>query len=291
MYRLRFVSKSVGALCLATTLSACQPNQPTQQVTQVAAKVNDKEITVHEVNNALLSIASLKNDSLTQRSQNALNQIISQTLAQEKAYSLSLDQNSNTILQLESSRRQVLAQAWANYITQDLAPISLTEQRRFYDNHPQWFSKRQFFKVQNVVIRNPNLSTPEWQLINNKEFDFKSLMNLLKIKNINTHIGDLVISSENISPQEYNELSVLNKGQFLILKKHQYGDKFLQIWHFIDKVDKPLDWLEAQPAIELKLTKVQQQEHLLKELQALKNTAKIEFFGSFASSNYNTKKN
>ena len=79
--------------------------------TQVAAKVNAEEITVHQVNNILARNPNVKPEAAGEAKREILNRLIDQQLAKQEAIEAKLDRSPNVMQAIEAARSEILARA------------------------------------------------------------------------------------------------------------------------------------------------------------------------------------
>src|SRR5687768_10183106 len=79
--------------------------------TQVVAKVNGNEITVHQLNFALSRAGKIDQAQLKPASEKVLQQMVDIELLKQKAIDAKLDRDPNVLQVLEATKQQLLAQA------------------------------------------------------------------------------------------------------------------------------------------------------------------------------------
>ena len=278
------------AIALFTLTTACSNNTSSTATTaapptQVAARVNRQELTVHEINTLLPTLNLRGHENTEQASQTVLEQIINQTLAQQKALGWQLDQNADVVRQLETTRRGILAQAWADRVLQDLMPPPESEQRRFYDTHPEWFAQRNLYQLQDLWADIKPEEQASWQTWLKQNPNYERVIAKLKSQQIRYATTPILIGSEHLSAAEQAQLANASRGQRVQLARTPERTKGLQLWWLIDAQPQPIRWEQAQPLIENKLMQQQRQERLLQEINALRKQADIQYVGAFASAN------
>lgn len=138
------------SLPLALLLSACGEGKASAP-SQVLARVNDKEITVLQLNYALAQNAALP--PAQQRGKQAiLDDLVQQELLVQLATEKKLDRNPNVLQAMEFSRRQVLAQAAASQIATQVGEPTEEEIAAFYRQHSALFSERKLFRVEAFLL-------------------------------------------------------------------------------------------------------------------------------------------
>src|SRR5919201_4014082 len=87
----------------------CGKQPESKKATQVAAKVNADEITVHQVNRVLARSQNLAPELAEQAKREILDKLIDQTLARQQALKKKLDRSPGVMQAVEAARSEILA--------------------------------------------------------------------------------------------------------------------------------------------------------------------------------------
>jgi len=138
-------NRSMLALALSLTLlGGCADKAAEKPApSQVLARVNDTEITVHQLNYLARSQPGGKVDEATR--QKLLEQLVDQEVLVQQAVSQKLDREPNVLQALEAARRQILAQAAAEKVLAVNTTPSSAAMDQFYREHPALFAERKIF--------------------------------------------------------------------------------------------------------------------------------------------------
>lgn len=151
--RLRRLRTLVAAGSSAALMACGGADKPTSsEPTQVAARVNSQDISVHQVDALLQSQPALISRYGDQAREKVLNSLIEQELAAQAAKRADLDHAPQVLQALELSRREVLARAYQDQLAAKAVEPSSDEVDRFYDSHPELFAQRKRFTLQDVVV-------------------------------------------------------------------------------------------------------------------------------------------
>ncbi len=135
-------NRSMLALALSLTLlGGCADKAAEKPApSQVLARVNDTEITVHQLNYLARSQPGGKVDEATR--QKLLEQLVDQEVLVQQAVSQKLDREPNVLQALEAARRQILAQAAAEKVLAVNTTPSSAAMDQFYREHPALFAEQ-----------------------------------------------------------------------------------------------------------------------------------------------------
>src|SRR5687767_14854315 len=97
---------------LTVGLAACSKKEDAKVATQVAARVNSADITVHQINHALARSRGVTADNASQAKREMLDRLIDQELAKRQAILKGLDRSPSVILDMEAAKSEILARAY-----------------------------------------------------------------------------------------------------------------------------------------------------------------------------------
>ena len=140
---------------LAAALAAgCGEKEPAEgKATQSAARVNDTEITVHQINQILERQPGLRPEQADTASRNILEGLIDQQLAVAKAEEQKLDRDPQVMQLLEATRRNILARTYIERAAASGAGTPTTEEiRKYFDEKPALFSQRKVYALQEFTV-------------------------------------------------------------------------------------------------------------------------------------------
>jgi EpsD family peptidyl-prolyl cis-trans isomerase len=132
-------------------LGGCGKDGPPGE-SQVAVKVNDGEISVHQVQAVLRhqpQLAAAANADVAAR---VLEVLVDQELAAQAATASGLDKQSDVIQSLQVARRQSLARAYHERIADKVAGPGSEDIDRYYDSHPALFAQRRLYLLQEFAV-------------------------------------------------------------------------------------------------------------------------------------------
>ncbi|KQT33949.1 MULTISPECIES: EpsD family peptidyl-prolyl cis-trans isomerase [unclassified Methylophilus] len=246
--------------------------------TQVVAKVNGNEITVHQLNFALSKAGKIDQAQLKPASEKVLQQMVDIELLKQKAIDAKLDRDPNVLQVLEATKQQILAQAYMQKVSAKQAAPSSDDIKKFYDTHPELFSERNVYVIQEFVVKDGNQHASEIEAGISAAKTADDLGKWLKDNNYVFNANASRKAAEQLPLDLLKKLNTLKTGDTLIVK----GPDALVLL-FLAKVDRqPVDVEKAKPVIQQYLVNSGQQTLIKNEVAALRKEAKVEFYGDFS---------
>lgn len=248
-----------------------------KKTSQVAAKVNGTELTVHQVNFALQRVPNLNQEQSKAASLQVVRNLVDQEVIAQKALSDKLDRDPSVVQALDAARRQILAEAYMSRKLGTPVEPSDTEVSDYYDKHPELFAKRKIYRLQEIGITAPKEKHEaiRAQLATSKTLnDFAAW---LKAENLPVKAGQGVKPAEQLPLELLPKLAQMPDGQAIVVNS---PDGLLVIV-LADSQMQPVTLEQSKPAIARLLQTQARQKAAKNELDALKAGAKIEYLGEF----------
>ena len=274
--------KLILPLMIAALLAGCgdKKDEATGEkaATQVAAKVNGTELTVHQVHYALQRIPNLDAEKSKAASLQVVRNLVEQELLVQKALTDKLDRDPTVVQALDAARRQILAEAYMSRNPGTPAEPSDAEVSTYFDNHPELFAKRKIYRLQELSIKAPadKHDAIRAQLGTSKNLnDFAAW---LKAENLPVKAAQGVKPAEQLPLQLLPQLAKMPDGQAMVVN----APDGLMVIVLADSQVQPVTLEQAKPAIIRLLQTEARQKAAKAELDALKTAATIEYVGEFA---------
>ena len=265
-------------VCAGLSVAGCGESKD-KPASQAAAKVNGDEVTVHQINAELQRAAGgnvAQGANADAASKRILEGLIDQTLLVQQAKDAKLDRDPQVLQQLESSRRQILAQA---YIDRQAAatPPTPEEVKDFYEKNPDLFEKRRVYAFREFLFERAKFSDE----VRNQLNGAKSPSEIAKILNaagIRYRETNSTRPAEALPIEALPRIAQLAKGDSLAFTDQNLANVLM----LIDYAAQPVALDRATPLIQQYLVNHKKREITQSKTKELREKGKIEYLGSFA---------
>jgi EpsD family peptidyl-prolyl cis-trans isomerase len=285
MKRTRFVCLErlpVAAVVVAASavmLAGCgEKKDKPAGASQTAAKVNKDEVTVHQINFVLQAQRGLKPEQAEEAGRQVLERLIDQQVALQKAAELKLDRDPRVVQAMEQARREVVARAYAERITDSVAKPTAQEVQAYYDSKPVLFKERKVYNLQELAIE---VSADKIEALGEKLRAARNLgefVEHLKAQGLKFTGNQAVRSAEQLPLASVEQVARMKDGE-ATLQPTPNGANVLVV-AASQKVPVTLE--QAAPAIEQFLLAERRRKALEDDAKALRAAARVEYVGKFS---------
>lgn len=266
-------------VALAAVLAACGGARKSDAPTQIAAKVNREEISVHQVNYFLRRQGPVTPEQLDAMSRQTLEALVDQEVAVQAAIDQRLDRDPNVVQSLEAARRELLARAYAERLAQSVPAPTPQEVKQYYDTHPALFARRRLYTLVDTAVD----ATPEQQKTIEAQLPATrgtaDVALVLRQAGLRYGSRRSTMGAEALPMQAVDAMAALNDGQSLLVG----GARDAHIYTVVDTQPAPLNLEEARSSIENFLLAERRRTALEQQIKTLRSAARIEYRGQFAS--------
>lgn len=268
-----------AALAIAIPLAGCGGDKADgKSATQVAAKVNGAEISVHQINSVLAKASGVTNENAPRARKEVLDRLVDQQLAVEQALAKKLDRNPEVLLNIEAARREILARAYLEQVAAALPKATDDEVRRYYDEHPDLFAQRRVYNIQELAIAKTGASLDELKPLVAAGKPMEEIASWLKNKNIPARGNAGARAAEQLPLELLPKLAQMKDGQTALID----GPQQAFVMRVVASQLAPVDEATAKPRIQQFLQNQRSSKAVADEMKKLKDGAKIELVGDFA---------
>ena len=275
-------------ILLITTLIACgnkdkESAETGKSNTQVVAKVNGDEISIHQINFQLGRLTQ-QNQAHFNEAQNKeaakqiLARLVDQQLLIQQAVESKLDRNPNVLQALEASKKEILAQAYLEELMSKAEKPSADKIDTFYKENPELFEARRVFRLQELIVEVDQAKHAEISSAVAGMKGINDIANWLKTKNYPFNANSNVRAAEQLPLALLKKIQPLKDGEFIAVP----AGNSLNIIHIAASQSKPITREKASPIIEQYFMNQNKASVAKLAMADLNNKAKVEFVGAFA---------
>lgn len=267
------------ALAMTLLLAACGGEAQRKADSQVAATVNDGELTVHQIEAVLERQPRLAAGDGGGAAR-VLEGLIDQELAAQAAKSAKLDKDPRVVQRLEAARREILAQAWQESVATKARGATSDEIDRYYDAQPALFAQRRIY-----VLRETGLQADpaELKAFVGKVASLRTPEELSLLMQRDGLIGPsrtIAQAAEDLPLNLLAQVSALEPGRSIAFA--QGGNA--RVYTLLQAVSAPVDRRQAQGAISAYMANQRKSEAIGEAMKKLRSEARIAYQGNFAAS-------
>ena len=273
-------SMSIFAAGLVLGLSACSNQDDKNENTEVAAKVGAEEILVRQINQVTNRISTTDTSpQLTQAmNREVLEKLIDQQLAVEQATDKKLNRSFKVVSQIEAARSEILARAYMQLIASAVPKPTAEELKKYYTEHPQLFSERRIFNVQEIVVPTATGVADHLRQLISTGKSIEEAAVWLKGKDIKFDGGNATRTSEQIPLELLTQIHALKDGQSVVIDTPQT----ITLLRLTSSQLSPVTEATALPRIEQFLVNQRADEAVAANLKQLRANTKIDYRGDYA---------
>jgi EpsD family peptidyl-prolyl cis-trans isomerase len=268
---------TVGTVALAALLAGCG-DKKAKTASQTAAKVNKEEITVHQINYVLQQQRNLRPENTEAASRQALERLIDQELALQKASDLKLDRDPRVVQQMEAAKREIIARAYFDKVGEAAARPTAEDIKKYYTDKPALFSERRIYNLQEIVI---DAKPEQVEGLRAKLGATKSIsefVDYLKANDFRFAGNQAVRAAEQLPLASLDGFAKLKDGQSVF----QATPAGAQVIVLAGSRSQPIDLERAKPAIEQFLLNERKRQLIDQDVKDMRSIARIEYVGKFA---------
>lgn len=239
---------------------------------QSIVRVNDTEITVHQVN-AVLQTTKVESDKKLQTSQKIVSGLIDQALLVEAAKEMKLDRNPNVMTAIEAAKKKILAQAYIQNKVANLAQPTETEVQQYLKENPNVFENRKIYAMDELVFSVKPEQFKSLEALSDEAKTLDEVISWLDQHKVVFNRKKAIHTAERLPKKLLDKMSALSKGELIFINSPEK----IVVGQLIDTRKQPVTLEQSKPLIEMALTNQKRQKAAKRELERLKKQAKIEF--------------
>ncbi len=267
---------TVTVIVSAVALAACGAKK--DKATQVAAKVNKEEISVHQINFVLSQAQGIKPEQRDAASKVVLERLIDQELAYQKAQEQKLDRDPNVLQAVEAAKRQIVVQNYMTKVASAAKQPTDVEIKQYYDSKPALFSERRIYSIQELAaeVKPDQAAALKAKLLGAK--NLQEIVATLQADGVHYNANQAVRTAEQLPLTQLDAIHQMKDGQISV----EEIPSGLHVVILAASESKPVALDQAKPFIEQFLLNERRRQLIDGEGKSLRNAAKIEYVGNFA---------
>lgn len=269
---------SLTLLIAAALLAGCGGGEKSGGATQVAAKVNKQEISVHQINFVLQRQPNLRPEQVAPATKRVLEGLIDQQLALEQAEEEKLDRNPQVVMAIEAARREILARAYADRMAEAAAKPTAEEIKTYYASKPSLFAER---RIYNLVEFNVEASQDQAAQLSPRLAAARTsseMAALFKAAGVKFAARNVSQGPENLPFSLVERLASMTPGQ----NSFSPTPNGINVLLLAEARPAPLTEEQAAPAIEQFLLNERKSKLVADALKNLRSKANVKYAGQFS---------
>lgn len=270
------------AASTAFVTAGCGDKKIGNGATQVAAKVNNEEITVEQISTMLQQQRGVKPDQAELASRQVLERLIDQELALQKAAELRLDREPRVMQQLEAARRELLSRAYLERAAESASKATPEEVARYYEATPALFKERRIYSLQEIAIEAKPEEIARLRTRLEEARGINEFVEYLKANEIRFSASQAVRAAEQLPLASLNTFAAMKDGQAVLTVTPNGA----QVIVLAGSRSQPVTLEQATAAIEQFLVNERKREVIAKDIKTLRDAARIQYVGKYAVSGH-----
>lgn len=274
----RRTATALTLLAAAVMLVACGGGDK-KGATQVAAKVNKEEISVHQINFVLQRQPGLKPEQAPAATKAVLEGLIDQELAIQEAQEQKIDRDPKVVMAIEAAKREILARAYADKLADTVSKPTDDEIAAYYKEKPALFAQRRVYTLHEFSIEAAGDAAKNVTGLVQASKSSEELSKQLTAAGVK--FGSRVVTqpAENLPLAMIDRIGSLAEGQSLAIPS---ANGISAVFVAAAK-SQPVTADQAKPAIEQFLLNDRKRKVVADEMKRLRGSAKISYEGQFAA--------
>ena len=258
-------------LVLVTTVvfSACGSKE--KKAGQALVRVDGAEITVLQINDELKH-AGVKAEQQEAATKQLLEKLIDRQLILAEAFRNKIDRSPGVILAIERAKAQIIAQAYLESIVSKITKPSKVEIDQYFQKHPEYFTHRKQFDMQQLIVATKDFSD-ELKLAINSAKSLDEVAAWLDRHGVKYARGQLSRTTSDLPELMVAKLKGMKKGELFIVNEGENS----MLNSITDIKDSPVTFENASSQIEQYLSNKKAREAAEEEIKHLRSSAKIEY--------------
>lgn len=261
------------SITLGCLLTACEDRDKAAEPTQVAARVNSQDISVHQVEAILQTQPGLAARLGDKAVEKVLNSLVEQELAAQAAKAADLDHSPKVLQALELAKREVLARAYQDQLAAKAVDPSSSEIDRYYETKPDLFAQRRRYTLQDTVVDVSGSQLEALQARVQQMTKLDELEPALRSMGLRYSTRAQMRFAEELPAAVLQKIAPVTVGHSVLMEREGGAEIFTMV--YAESV--PLSLAAARPTIKAFLLQERRRQLVEDGMKSLRDAAKIEY--------------
>lgn len=266
----------MAALAVMPLLGGCRSGEQSKPASQVVARVNGDAISMQRVNSMLGEAQGIAGEVGVQAKSAILDKLIDQQLVVQQAEASGLGDNPKVVQAIDEARREILVRTYLEQVAAAQPEPGMEDAKLYYADHPELFAGRRVYTIQELRLA-PN-ALPEAQRLVAERKSMSQIAKDLEARKIAFTTNSGVRPAEQLPLIAAAKLFNAKDGETYAVEM----PTATVILHVVSSEKQPISEDKALPGILRFLAKQRDSEAVAKEVNALRERARIERVGDLA---------
>ncbi len=266
------ITKFILILVLVGLVSSCGKKHGDDKVSQSVVRVNGDEITVHQINNEL-SRANVQSSQQELAGKKIAQALVDRQILVQEAHKTKLDQNPRVMQVIESSKAQILAQAYLENKVSSIAIPSGAEVSDYRLKHVDIFANRKIYITDELSFTVDVMNSAELQSLSTTAKSLKDVTKWLELHQVKYAATRVAHAAETLPPPMLAKISKMSIGALMFINAN--GQTLTASLSEIK--DVPISDKDSKPLIERIILEQKRKQAIDLEMKRLRGAAKIEY--------------
>ncbi len=239
---------------------------------QVLATVDQHEISMLQFN-FLLKKIGIRNPSPALKTE-ITEKLIDRELAYQMALEHKLEQTPEVLLSIEEAKKDILARAYAERLTEKTALPSENDLARYYNDHPALFAQRKIYHLSEITISNTEKNYSFVKAFIGNKRTKEAFIQWLHNQNISFNAQNVIRAAEQLPLAIVPKLVETIPGQIQFFE----SPRGLMVYQILSTQDAYISFEKAKPIIAGYLQKQSSKTTVDTEIEHLRRTRPIQVY-------------
>ena len=262
--------------CVSLTLAVGCGGSRSVDESQIAVRVNDGEISVHQVQAVLQRQSRLGATSAAP--EQVLEVLIEQELAAQAAVRQGLESDPAVIQSLQLARRETLARAYHDLAAARPVLPTSDEIDRYYETHPALFAQRQLYTFQELMVEADPTQMDDVSEAIKLANGADAAVAVVRERGVPFTVRRITYAAEDIPMGLLDQLFKTPVGRSIVVP----GKGGARVFSVLSAQAAPLDRRTAAPAITKFLVAERRRVAVAESMSGLRKDARLRYLGAFA---------